>query len=150
MNESENAALRAALTQRFSCQLGTGSEMRKLSAALASAVMSSRGLGVVLIPVEPSPTAGAYTVRTVPGVAEVRDQYDADHPLVSLRLLAGAQMAPTAARLLAAQLIDAARVSESEAIWSARRRRNAAAVVERAAVRPAVEPADLLDLLGAS
>jgi hypothetical protein len=149
MNDSEHNALRAALAQRFSCQLGTSSEMRKLSAALASAIMSSRGLGVVLIPLEPSPTAGAYTVRVVPGVAEVRDQYDADHPLVSLRLLAGSQMTPTAARLLAAQLIDAARVSESEVIWSERRRQFAAAVDEQAG-RTTAEPADLLDLLGAS
>lgn len=149
MNEAENTALRAALTQRFSCQLGTGRDARKVSENLASAIMSSRGLGVVLIPLEPSPTAGAYTVRIVPGVAEVRDQYDAEHPLVSLRLLAGSQMTPTAARLLAAQLIDAARVSESEAIWSERRRQREAAVVEQT-VRPTAEPADLLDLLGAS
>lgn len=149
MNDQETSALRTALAQRFSCQLGTSTEMRKLSEALASAVMSSCGLGVVLIPLELSPTAGAFTVRIVPGVAEVRDQYDAANPLVSIRLLAGAQMTPTAARLLAAQLIDAARVSESEAIWSERRRRNAEAVVARAVCAPA-EPADLLDLLGAS
>lgn len=146
MNESETAALRQALAQRFSCQLGTSAEMRKLSARLASAIMSDCGLGVVSIPLCPSPTAGAHTVRIVPGVAEVRDQYDAEHPLVSLRLLAGAQMTPTVARLVAAHLIDAARVSESEAIWSARRRRNGAAVAERAA-RPKPEPGDLLGLL---
>lgn len=145
MNEHEKNALRAALTQRFCCQLGTNAEMRKLASNLASAIMASRGLGVVLIPLEPSTTAGVGTVRVVPGVAEVRDQYDAANPLVSLRLLAGAQMTPAAARLLAAQLIDAARVSESEVIW-AERRRNREAMASQAA-RPKADPVDLLDLL---
>lgn len=147
MSDQEDSALRAALAQRFSCQLGTNSEMRKLAANLASAVMSDCGLGVVLIPLEPSPTAGVGTVRVVPGVAEIRDQYDAENPLVSLRILAGAQMTPTTARLVAAHLIDAARVSESEVIWQ-ERRRNRAAMSEQAA-RATAEPVDLLELLEA-